>query len=784
MRHRIRRSWRHWRNIGASAQVTSWIRDGVRVPFRYNRPPPRFNQGVSFNDATPAQLKFLTAELRRFTAAGAWEKPSCAWWVSRAFFVQKPGDNQWRFIIDLRVLNSFCARKKLRMETLMGVRHLTVKGAYMFSLDLQDGFYAMGIAPSDRDYFTVNIRGTLYRLCGLPMGWSLSPYYFTTFTMTFVKHLRSPTTPAAPGNVPRSRRWLRRGRWRGARILPYVDDSLMFASSEPEALELRQRVADLLDIMGLLRNPAKGLWEPVHVRPATPVGYPPLELQSLAGRAQYLFLSIPAARFYLRELHDVVGSKWGGRMCVTHQLRRDLRGWTAVPTRANGRPIHRPKETAYMHCDSSGYGWGAVLNGKLEARGFWGAADERQHITWKERKAVRLAVESFLSHLAGRRVLLHEDNRAVCSALAGLTSRSPTMVAELRKLWYLLDSNGVNIKARYIRSAANVWADRLSRHLDSDDWQLDPVMFAELEAMWGAHSVDRFASAMNAMLPRYNAAWLDPGCEAKLRQSGAAATVVAPRWEGKVWHQALTEMAVAERVPYLSAINGFYRDHGAEPVAQGDLISKVRKGLAASQVELDPLGVRTEVPARLITRTLRLAETLREELGPTWTRDQLPRILLFRAAMAVVAMYVFYARGKAGVVCQTGDLTVTVDVYCGQRGLPAARWAVTYDEPAASWTSATVTDCLQLVAHMLEEHPPPGFVWTSHSLRKGAATAAYAIGVVLQKIKHFGGWAQLFSIVLDYINPTALPCAASWQLFGWLTPWVGRQRQPAHPWAA
>eukprot|EP00873_Tetraselmis_striata_P028836 jgi/Tetstr1/449100/TSEL_036312.t1 len=179
---------------------------------------------------------------------------------------------------------------------------------------------------------------------------------------------------------------------------------------------------------------------------------PVRELQSLAGRAQYLFLAIPAARFYPRELHDVVGSKWGGRVRMTHQLQ----WWTAVPTQANGRPIHRPMETAYMHCDSSGYGWGAVLNGRLEARGFWGAADERQHITWKELKAVRLAVESFMPHLAGRHVLLHEDNQAVCIVLAGLTPRSPAMMAELRKLWYLLDSNGVHIRARYIRSAANV----------------------------------------------------------------------------------------------------------------------------------------------------------------------------------------------------------------------------------------------------------------------------------------------------------------------------------------
>eukprot|EP00873_Tetraselmis_striata_P002827 jgi/Tetstr1/423091/TSEL_013862.t1 len=54
-------------------------------------------------------------------------------------------------IIDLRVLNSYCVRKRLKMETLLGVRHLTGKGDYVFSVDLQDGFYALGIAETDRD---------------------------------------------------------------------------------------------------------------------------------------------------------------------------------------------------------------------------------------------------------------------------------------------------------------------------------------------------------------------------------------------------------------------------------------------------------------------------------------------------------------------------------------------------------------------------------------------------------------------------------------------------------
>eukprot|EP00873_Tetraselmis_striata_P002963 jgi/Tetstr1/423227/TSEL_001345.t1 len=87
------------------------------------------------------RLEFPYSEFYRFTAACAWE-----WWVSRAFFAPKPGDNQRRFIIDLRVLNTYRARKRLRMETLMGVRHLTKKGDYMFSFDLQDGSYALATA--------------------------------------------------------------------------------------------------------------------------------------------------------------------------------------------------------------------------------------------------------------------------------------------------------------------------------------------------------------------------------------------------------------------------------------------------------------------------------------------------------------------------------------------------------------------------------------------------------------------------------------------------------------
>jgi hypothetical protein len=121
-------------------------------------------------------------------------------------------------------------------------------------------------------------------------------------------------------------------------------------------------------------------------------------------------------------------------------------------------------------------------------------------------------------------------------------------------------------KPWYIIFTANTWADKLSRHLDRDDWQLDPSVFHEMDTQFGPNTIDLFPSALSTLLPRYNANWLDPSYEAvdslhladtywleennwcnppwpllpdlaqKLQQSGATTTMVAPRWQGKAWH--------------------------------------------------------------------------------------------------------------------------------------------------------------------------------------------------------------------------------------------------------
>ena len=406
----------------------------------------------------------MEEEQARLIGKGVFRRAKSARWVSRAFLVPK-GDS-WRLVVDLSWLNKFVSKREMKMETLKRLRLIAKPNDWMVTFDLCDGFYTVSVAEEDREFLSINLNGQILSFCALPQGYALSPFIFQKLTHVFIDHLRDPDSakteevpiPAGISGKAR-RRFLRRRRRRiGCRLLPFVDDFALFEDSFASAVTRRDSTFELLDSLGLEIHPIKGYHTPVQVgihlgltvdfekgqfrAPAQKLAsisklatqllcsaaarrrqVSVRALATLGGKAQFLYLAIPAARFYLRELHNVVQSRtsWSGRVLVSKQLKRDLEWWREVPTRHNGSPIWKPVETAYLHCDSSSYGWGGVLNEVQEARGFWQGQDRLQHITWKELKAVRRTVESFLPHLRGRRVTLHEDNQAVIGVLSGST---------------------------------------------------------------------------------------------------------------------------------------------------------------------------------------------------------------------------------------------------------------------------------------------------------------------------------------------------------------------------
>ena len=80
-----------------------------------------------------------------------------------------------------------------------------------------------------------------------------------------------------------------------------------------------------------------------------------------------------------------------------------------------------------------------------------------------------------------------------------------------------------------------------------------------------------------------------------------------------------------------------------------------------------------------------------------------------------------------------------------------------------------MTDWLRAAFTAAQHQPQPGFSWTSHSLLKGAASAAYAIGVRLPSIRYLGGWSTTSTVLESkYIDFAMRPSAAAVLFFGYL----------------
>lgn len=557
--------------------------------------------------------------------------------ICRVHLVPKkvpPGDPpKWRVVVDLRPTNAYCVDRSCKYETLKSLSRLARRGEWAISWDMQDGYHAVGVHRSSRRYMTFALPpppgsppGTsprYIRCAALPFGWNASPLIFTKVMRVMVRMLRSPLAlPAARVRRSASGRAhvLRldrskstdaygRVRSRGMRVLPYVDDFLALAKSRGEAYAIRRRVQEVLNQLGLTRHPDKGEWEPVQrlehlgldvdLR-AGLFRVPPHKLQGLmrqageilgltarearlvpvrtlaafVGYAQSVYLACPAARFYLRELHNVMSTRtsWDARVRLTRQALRDLRWWQRIGRADVSRAIWRSPEENTLHCDASHLGWGGVLDGTVPAHGMWIGRDRGRHINYLELAAFHNSLNAFLDQLQGRSVLLWEDNMTVVHVLTNRTTRSPELMHLLRRVWLLLDSAGISLVVRHIDTKLNVLADALSRGSPMDELVLRPAAWASLERRFGPHSIDRYASASNARLPRFNTLlpdargegagalaqnWMGennyifpPATElpriAQLlhEQPGISCTIVAPYWPAQAWFQQLGEVAV------------------------------------------------------------------------------------------------------------------------------------------------------------------------------------------------------------------------------------------------
>ena len=227
----------------------------------------------------------------------------------------------------------------------------------------------------------------------------------------------------------------------------------------------------------------------------------------LAGLSVCVSLAFPGGRLFAQGLYDSLRTKssWAGKVKLTNQAVKDVKALAAFPSRWNGAFIWTPTAEATLITDASDVGWGAICEAdgqRLEAQGAWGPHMASQHIMVRETVGVRLGLRQFLPQFQDRVVEVIVDNSATFYGTKTWVSRSQELMVQLRKIFNLCDVNNITIVPRIVKSEANP-ADCLSRFQQDSEWELSRKGFGLVDALYGPHSIDLFASEENAKLPRF-----------------------------------------------------------------------------------------------------------------------------------------------------------------------------------------------------------------------------------------------------------------------------------------
>ena len=177
--------------------------------------------------------------------------------VSSLFAIPKKESEKLRPILNLRVLSSHVRYQHFKMEGLATVRDLLQPGDFMVKVDLTDAFFHIPIDHKHRKYLQFRWQNQLYQFNCLPFGLASAPRTFTKFTKPILTQLRG----------------------RGFRIVIYIDDILLLASSWEKLLQQLEELLSLLQALGLSINWENSILEPTQSLTYLGVGIDSIQME-------------------------------------------------------------------------------------------------------------------------------------------------------------------------------------------------------------------------------------------------------------------------------------------------------------------------------------------------------------------------------------------------------------------------------------------------------------------------------------------------------------------------
>jgi len=508
------------------------VESGYEIPFNVARSKvPSFHAagngiGCTLHDPW---LRTVMVEAVAVGAVSPVDKPPHV--VARVDVIPKSTLGKFRIIVDLRCLNDYVLRRLFKYETLSSFRSSILENDWMFSYDLESGYYHLDVATADRTFLGFKLFGRYYVWNVLPFGLRDACYAFTLLMSVPVRCL-------------------------GQRILGYLGDFFFAnAARDPAIVE---RACRVFESLGFLLNVPKSVFD--QTQSLVSLGYLVdtirMRFNLKQERIAKFVAAAEAALAYCeadgfagaRDVARVVGHIasvslvfgrrgtlkscyvtdviavpartrcWSMRVALNPSALAELRDWCVrvqgVGVFSPFKVVRPPPADMKLASDAAAGGWGGHVRGSPlaeAAHDVFTDFQKMQSSTCRELIVVLVTLRAFAGVLEdGSVVDVQVDSLCAAQAHAkgGSLSRHASgrlMVHELiLEIEAFCDAKAVSLTLVWVPRAENQRADDESKIVDVYNYALCRTHFDSLASFWWPYGVDRFASASNALLPVFN----------------------------------------------------------------------------------------------------------------------------------------------------------------------------------------------------------------------------------------------------------------------------------------
>lgn len=560
-----------WRSFCTNTWVLQWLEHGFNLWWQ-DGPAPRAHF-VNHNSAK-SHGSFVYSSIKDLLKAGAATRCQHTPHVVNPISVVPKKNGKLRFILDLRHVNKYLRTPRFKFERLQDLEYSLDSNDLMISIDLTNGYWQIPMHPDAHEFLGFEWEGHHYCFTVLPFGLASAPWCFAKVMRMFSGHLRLA----------------------GLRLLNYLDDYLfMLGSAKGSAMATRARILaefhhagleinmDKSDLamstcirsLGFMIDSKLGLftvpqdrWDAFQAvcrEVLRSKRVPARRLASLTGHAVSMSLALGTLpRLFTRACFGLLATKasWNSHLTVSEGVRTEVLFWANTTRVQYTAQIWKSAEVFQftVATDASSNGWAGVM-GTHVARGDFTPQEQATGSGQRELLAIHDTLLSFGHFIKGKRVALRTDS-ANAEAIIDHGSSKPHLQELALKVFWLAKSLHIDLSVTWVPREQNVEADMFSKRGDDNGWMLNPTIFEKLDSMWGPHTIDRFATHHNTMLPRFNSMFWCPGAEAVdcfaqdlskdnnwcnppfwliprllqlLSQQRAEATLVVPLWPTRPW---------------------------------------------------------------------------------------------------------------------------------------------------------------------------------------------------------------------------------------------------------